>query len=137
VDCRFPYEYEGGHIAGAVNVNTWDALETYFLESPKQGKTVVIFHCEYSAHRAPRLFAFPNKILTIVLSIYAIAIDISTCINIPISIIQKYISFRGDIVGSLHITKNVVNHKIMSLCRMKDIKPPVLEKCAISEKIQN
>jgi len=56
VDCRFPYEYEGGHIAGAVNVNTWDALESYFLDTPRQGKTVVIFHCEYSAHRAPRLF---------------------------------------------------------------------------------
>jgi M-phase inducer tyrosine phosphatase len=56
VDCRFPYEYEGGHIAGAVNVNTWEALESYFLEKPKQGRVVVIFHCEYSAHRAPRLF---------------------------------------------------------------------------------
>jgi len=56
VDCRFPYEFEGGHIAGAVNVNTWDALESYFLDQPRQGKIVVIFHCEYSAHRAPRLF---------------------------------------------------------------------------------
>ena len=57
VDCRFPYEFEGGHIAGAVNVNTWEALESFFLEQPRQGRVVVIFHCEYSAHRAPRLFA--------------------------------------------------------------------------------
>ena len=57
VDCRFPYEYDGGHIAGAVNVNTWDSLESFFLNQPAQDKkVVVIFHCEYSAHRAPRLF---------------------------------------------------------------------------------
>src|SRR5271170_1369724 len=65
VDCRFPYEFEGGHIAGAVNVNTWDALESYFLDTPPEGKVVVIFHCEYSAHRAPRLyFLHPTSSLT-------------------------------------------------------------------------
>jgi len=63
VDCRFPYEYEGGHIAGAVNVNTWDALESFFLDRPTQDKkVVVIFHCEYSAHRAPRLFVLLTTI---------------------------------------------------------------------------
>lgn len=52
VDCRFEYEYEGGHIEGAVNFNDKDELANKMFESPP-AKTLLIFHCEYSAHRAP------------------------------------------------------------------------------------
>ncbi len=31
IDCRFDYEYAGGHIADAMNVNTHDALEALLL----------------------------------------------------------------------------------------------------------
>ncbi|KAI5815918.1 hypothetical protein BZA77DRAFT_247634 [Pyronema omphalodes] len=55
VDCRFEYEYEGGHIAGAINVNTIDVLEEKFFTKPTDTKKLIIFHCEYSAHRAPRM----------------------------------------------------------------------------------
>ncbi|KAI5784789.1 hypothetical protein FPQ18DRAFT_265494 [Pyronema domesticum] len=55
VDCRFEYEYEGGHIAGAINVNTIDILEEKFFTQPTETKKLIIFHCEYSAHRAPRM----------------------------------------------------------------------------------
>ncbi|ORY04928.1 Rhodanese-like protein, partial [Basidiobolus meristosporus CBS 931.73] len=56
VDCRFPYEYEGGHIEGAVNLNTKEELEKYFFVNISTGtRTVVIFHCEFSAHRGPRM----------------------------------------------------------------------------------
>ncbi|TGZ78628.1 Rhodanese-like protein [Ascodesmis nigricans] len=55
VDCRFEYEYEGGHIAGAININTIDTLEEHFLSTPPDKRNLVIFHCEYSAHRAPRM----------------------------------------------------------------------------------
>jgi len=33
VDCRFDYEYEGGHIRNALNLNTPEAMETYFFSS--------------------------------------------------------------------------------------------------------
>lgn len=33
VDCRYPYEYEGGHIRGAVNLITKDAVKS-LLETP-------------------------------------------------------------------------------------------------------
>lgn len=56
VDCRFEYEYQGGHIDGAININSNEALEETFINNPKEGKTLIIFHCEYSAHRAPRMF---------------------------------------------------------------------------------
>ncbi|KAK9450736.1 uncharacterized protein V1518DRAFT_152232 [Limtongia smithiae] len=55
VDCRFEYEFEGGHITGAVNMNSADALETALLENPPKERCLLIFHCEYSAHRAPRM----------------------------------------------------------------------------------
>ncbi|RPA79546.1 Rhodanese-like protein [Ascobolus immersus RN42] len=55
VDCRFEYEYQGGHIEGAININSNEALEETFINTPKEGKTLIIFHCEYSAHRAPRM----------------------------------------------------------------------------------
>lgn len=65
VDCRFSYEFEGGHIRNAVNLSTTaDVVQAFFdrseLPAPstsahaqKQGKTVLIFHCEFSAQRAP------------------------------------------------------------------------------------
>jgi M-phase inducer tyrosine phosphatase len=53
IDCRFEYEFEGGHIDGAVNYNDKDIITDQLFEASLPGKTLLIFHCEYSAHRAP------------------------------------------------------------------------------------
>ncbi|CAL1703748.1 unnamed protein product [Somion occarium] len=64
IDCRFDYEYNGGHIPGAVNINTTSGVEEFLLSAtvhkPKPStsgdmakKTVLVFHCEFSAKRAP------------------------------------------------------------------------------------
>ncbi|KAF4989701.1 hypothetical protein FDECE_14616 [Fusarium decemcellulare] len=53
IDCRFEYEYDGGHIDGAVNYNDKDLLTSQLFKTPMSGRTLLIFHCEYSAHRAP------------------------------------------------------------------------------------
>ncbi|TDL27605.1 hypothetical protein BD410DRAFT_713840 [Rickenella mellea] len=64
IDCRFDYEYAGGHIPGAININTTTEIEEFFLGSGRPGsspgcsgdgvkKTVLVFHCEFSAKRAP------------------------------------------------------------------------------------
>ena len=56
IDCRFEYEYEGGHIAGAINFNNKEDLASNLFEGDamtKPDKTLLILHCEYSAHRAP------------------------------------------------------------------------------------
>ncbi|ORZ08848.1 Rhodanese-like domain-containing protein, partial [Lobosporangium transversale] len=56
VDCRFPYEFEGGHIKSAVNVNTTDKLEELLLQPAITDKRVLlIFHCEFSCERGPRM----------------------------------------------------------------------------------
>lgn len=55
IDCRFEYEYEGGHIDGAINYNDKELLARHLFEHPMEGKVLLIFHCEYSAHRAPMM----------------------------------------------------------------------------------
>lgn len=58
VDCRFEYEYEGGHIAGAVNINTKERLQEVLIANApvvSGERTLLVFHCEYSAHRGPRM----------------------------------------------------------------------------------
>lgn len=57
IDCRFEYEYEGGHINGAVNYNDKEYLAAQLFTSPKP-RTALILHCEYSAHRAPIMAKF-------------------------------------------------------------------------------
>ncbi|KAL8952337.1 MAG: hypothetical protein Q9222_001748 [Ikaeria aurantiellina] len=58
VDCRFEYEYEGGHIDGAINVNSKEELANKLFEPSTSSRTLIIFHCEYSAHRAPLMAKF-------------------------------------------------------------------------------
>ncbi len=64
VDCRFEYEYQGGHINGAVNVSSQQELEEKFLNDVKptnnflagdQNKknSLIVFHCEFSSYRGP------------------------------------------------------------------------------------
>ncbi|NXQ16037.1 MPIP2 phosphatase, partial [Peucedramus taeniatus] len=63
VDCRYPYEYEGGHIKGAVNLPLQRDVEESLLERPivpQEGgkRLIVIFHCEFSIERGPRMCKF-------------------------------------------------------------------------------
>ncbi|KIV93169.1 hypothetical protein, variant [Exophiala mesophila] len=58
VDCRFEYEYEGGHIEGAVNFNDKEQLSSQLFDVEPTSKALLIFHCEYSAHRAPLMAKF-------------------------------------------------------------------------------
>lgn len=71
IDCRFDYEHLGGHIPGAINLNTNEAIESALLDpnsedalfgkppAPSRSgdgagrKRVLVFHCEFSAKRAP------------------------------------------------------------------------------------
>lgn len=62
VDCRFEYEFEGGHIDGAVNYNDKELLTSQLFEQSLPGKTLLIFHCEYSAHRAPIMARHVRKL---------------------------------------------------------------------------
>lgn len=64
IDCRYPYEFEGGHIRGAHNLYTHDQIleelvnckteaPTVQAEGPK--RHILVFHCEFSSERGPKL----------------------------------------------------------------------------------
>lgn len=63
IDCRFKFEYDGGHIDGAINISSIDELNNVFsdrfnsqispIEMVKKNRKLVIFHCEFSSHRGP------------------------------------------------------------------------------------
>jgi len=63
IDCRYPYEYEGGHIESAKNIYTRSQIYNEFLRKPLELKdsskrNIFIFHCEFSSERAPSLLRY-------------------------------------------------------------------------------
>jgi rhodanese-related sulfurtransferase len=55
-DCRFSYEYVGGHIRTALHKDTDDAVLSYLFsnETPRfDQQTALVFHCEFSSRRGP------------------------------------------------------------------------------------
>lgn len=96
IDCRYPYEFQGGHIKvggacpagrglwnphpapsgpehssscvhqGALNLHQEEHVEDYLLRSPilpsrPDKRVVIIFHCEFSSERGPRMCRFVRK----------------------------------------------------------------------------
>eukprot|EP01029_Cantina_marsupialis_P024378 TRINITY_DN62659_c0_g1_i1.p1 TRINITY_DN62659_c0_g1~~TRINITY_DN62659_c0_g1_i1.p1 ORF type:complete len:403 (-),score=111.41 TRINITY_DN62659_c0_g1_i1:248-1456(-) len=59
IDCRYEFEYQAGHIRGARNATDPVGLQEILFDDPPsiaEGKhIVVLFHCEYSQKRAPKL----------------------------------------------------------------------------------
>ncbi|XP_063987010.1 M-phase inducer phosphatase isoform X2 [Diachasmimorpha longicaudata] len=71
VDCRYPYEYEAGHIEGALNLYTKELIEEYLMNpltqipeiQPDSNKrNLIIFHCEFSWERGPNLSRYLRNI---------------------------------------------------------------------------
>ncbi|CAA9957398.1 Rhodanese protein [Pyrenophora teres f. maculata] len=58
IDCRFEYEYNGGHIEGALNFCDKEKLAERLFQAPSSTNTLLVLHCEYSAHRAPLMAKF-------------------------------------------------------------------------------
>ncbi|CAB3258070.1 unnamed protein product [Arctia plantaginis] len=63
IDCRYPYEYEGGHVINALNYYTQEQMQK-LLEEPVSTNTednkrrILVFHCEFSIERGPKLSRF-------------------------------------------------------------------------------
>lgn len=61
VDCRFEYEYNGGHIEGAENYNDKEKLARELFEPAPSDNTLLILHCEFSKQRAPLMAQHVRK----------------------------------------------------------------------------
>ena len=55
IDCRFAYEYNGGHIRGATNIFDPGVLKLQFFDQEPKDCCVIIFHCEFSHNRGPAI----------------------------------------------------------------------------------
>lgn len=61
IDCRYPYEFEGGHIKGAMNLYTQELIlqelvnKKMEISDDKTCADILIFHCEFSSERGPKL----------------------------------------------------------------------------------
>lgn len=67
IDCRYPYEFEGGHIRGAKNLYTQEQImeefvnaktDTAAVEADGPKRHILVFHCEFSSERGPKLSRF-------------------------------------------------------------------------------
>ncbi|RXM90655.1 M-phase inducer phosphatase 3 [Acipenser ruthenus] len=66
LDCRYPYEYKGGHIKGALNLHKQEDISNFFLTkiitpTSEDKRVAVIFHCEFSSERGPKMCRFLRK----------------------------------------------------------------------------
>lgn len=66
VDCRYLYEFEGGHIETAMNVTDPSVLENMFFNGILEGNKedsklrencIIVFHCEFSHKRGPKMYS--------------------------------------------------------------------------------
>lgn len=62
LDARFDYEFQGGHIRGAQNAVDAESLQDILSNLPEGKSTALIFHCEFSQHRAPTLYRWLRRV---------------------------------------------------------------------------
>lgn len=57
IDCRFPYEHQGGSLRGSRLLSDPASVEAAFMArpSPDSTRVALIFFCEFSANRAPKM----------------------------------------------------------------------------------
>uniref|UniRef100_A0A1I7SXL8 protein-tyrosine-phosphatase n=1 Tax=Caenorhabditis tropicalis TaxID=1561998 RepID=A0A1I7SXL8_9PELO len=56
IDCRYPFEFEGGHVKHAINFYDYDNAHVLFqAEKKRPQQRILIFYCEYSQKRGPSM----------------------------------------------------------------------------------
>lgn len=55
VDCRFQYEYQGGHVETATNCEDWTELSDLLSRQLKSENTLIVLYCEFSSYRVTLL----------------------------------------------------------------------------------
>ncbi|XP_020802821.1 cdc25-like protein phosphatase twine [Drosophila serrata] len=64
IDCRYPFEFDAGHIRGAWNIYSFDQIRKTFpsiIEENQEKaaqRLIYIFYCEFSAMRGSRIMRY-------------------------------------------------------------------------------
>ncbi|XP_074042866.1 M-phase inducer phosphatase-like [Leptinotarsa decemlineata] len=66
IDCRYPYEFESGHITGAANLYTREQCmqllnDSHITTEHSTKRDILLFHCEFSSERGPNLYRYLRK----------------------------------------------------------------------------
>nr|XP_023020791.1 M-phase inducer phosphatase-like [Leptinotarsa decemlineata] len=66
IDCRYPYEFESGHITGAVNLYTREQCmqlldDSQITDTHSNKRNILLFHCEFYSERGPNLYRYLRK----------------------------------------------------------------------------
>ncbi|XP_060537304.1 M-phase inducer phosphatase-like [Cylas formicarius] len=66
IDCRYPYEFKGGHIDGAVNIYTKEQIgellnDNKIPSANSVKRNILVFHCEFSSERGPNLYRYLRR----------------------------------------------------------------------------
>ena len=56
LDCRFGYEFNGGHIQGAHHIVYEDQMKELLFSPIITSRTLIILHCEFSEQRGPAMY---------------------------------------------------------------------------------
>ena len=56
-DCRYDFEYDGGHIQSAIHFESKKQLIQMFFNEIQEN-VIIIFHCEFSSDRGPKIAAW-------------------------------------------------------------------------------
>lgn len=71
LDCRYDYEYNGGHIRGAVNINKVEELDEMYYNFLNSSKEICfVFYCEFSSIRGPSMYVKNFSFLILLLIFY-------------------------------------------------------------------
>jgi M-phase inducer tyrosine phosphatase len=56
IDCRFKYEFNGGHILNAININSKNNLREFIQTTNFESVNLLVLHCEFSQQRGPAMY---------------------------------------------------------------------------------
>lgn len=65
IDCRYDFEYEGGHIKEAKLIDSINMIDDYFKVSKQEesfDNIKIVFYCEFSQNRGPEIASLFRKI---------------------------------------------------------------------------
>ncbi|KAM3139867.1 m-phase inducer phosphatase [Paramecium bursaria] len=57
LDCRYQFEYQGGHIQNALNLNNPLEIQEYLFQN-EQTKKIIVLYCEFSIRRSVRIYKY-------------------------------------------------------------------------------
>ncbi|EMD46903.1 rodhanase family protein, putative [Entamoeba histolytica KU27] len=120
IDCRFPYEFAGGRIHGAINIWNEQLLNEHFpvAKDMPQSSSILIFYCEYSGERGPSLAKKLHSIDKNSLNPYLIYNEIYVIENGFLNVLKTV----PCLIEGVHIAMDNVNYSEEKVYYVRQIK---------------